>query len=357
VEMERQRQFRIPFLKMGGSASVQDTTHGAIGIQEIFSMLRTQDGLRDSFINFLTIHCGDEITYLSTPFDITIDYEKILKNKAQDLLTQVFASPDTPTFEVKSALHQSLDEQNLENLSLTDISFMKRIYENRKQILIIVTLGAFSAFLKSEIYQRWFWTHEGPPNLPSSSSPFQILFSQFHFHDFQTLLFHNNQKTTYCSSWLQTLCHSCDNLPISISIADATQRRFPLIYANSAFLEMSGYPLQEIIGKSNKFLQKNSCEESVGKLMSDRLAAGECCRVLISNRRKDDTPYRNLLSLKPVYSLDGVYRLVIGIQFDITNQFNSYIALCIANDVFQALPSTCPNDLIGEAKNSLSPDF
>jgi hypothetical protein len=61
--------------------------------------------------------------------------------------------------------------------------------------------------------------------------------------------------------------------------------------------------------------------------------------------------------MKPVHSLDGGYRLVIGMQFDITNQFNSYVALCVANDLFRALPSTCPNDAIGDAKNSLSPDF
>jgi PAS domain-containing protein len=336
--------------KMGSSVSVHDTTHGAVGIQEIYTMLSTQGGLRDSFLNFLTVEYGDDISYLSTPFDFTIDYEKKLKNKAQDLLTNVFVSPPRPTFEIQSALHATLEEQNLDQLSLKDIHFLKRIHENRKEILTIVTLGAFSAFLRSEIYQRWFWTHESPPVIPSS--PFHSSFSQFRPNDFETFLF-----TKKSSSWFQTLCHSFDNLPISISIADSTQRQFPLIYANSAFLEMSGFALEEIIGKSNKFLQKNSVEESVGKVMTDTIAAGEPCRVFISNRRNDDTPYRSLLSMKPVHSLDGVYRLVIGMQFDVTNQFNSYVALCVANDIFRALPSTCPNDIIGEAKNALFREF
>jgi PAS domain S-box-containing protein len=337
---------------MGGSVSVHDTTHGAIGIQEIYNLLSTQGSLRDSFVNFLTLEYGDDISYLSTPFDFTIEYEKKLKSKAQDLLANVFASPaGPPTFSVKSALHASLDDQALDKLSLKDIHFMKRVHENRKQILTIVAIGSFSAFLKSEAYQRWFWTRESPPLVPSS--PFQSLFSQFRAEDFGALL----PTRASSSSWLQTLCHSFDNLPISISIGDATQRRFPLIYANSAFLEMSGFSLQEVIGKSNKFLQKGAVEESVAKIMTDTLSAAEPCRVFVSNRRKDDTPYRSLLSMKPVHSLDGGYRLVIGIQFDVTSQSNSYVALCVANDIFRALPSTCPNDIIGEAKSSLSPDF
>jgi PAS domain S-box-containing protein len=337
---------------MGGSASVHDTTHGAIGIQEIYNLLSTQGSLRDSFVNFLAVEYGDDISYLSTPFDFTVDYEKKLKAKAQDLLVNVFACPQRPSFEVKSALHASLDEQTLDKLSLKDIHFLKRINENRKQILTIVAIGSFSAFLRSEAYQRWFWTRESPPLVPSP--PLQSLFSHLRADDFDGLL---PTRTSPCSSWLQTLCHSFDNLPISISIGDATQRRFPLIYANSAFLEMSGFSLQEVIGKSNKFLQKGAVEESVAKIMTDTLSAAEPCRVFVSNRRKDDTPYRSLLSMKPVHSLDGGYRLVIGIQFDVTSQSNSYVALCVANDIFRALPSTCPNDIIGEAKSSLSPDF
>jgi PAS domain S-box-containing protein len=331
---------------MGGSASVHDSSHGAIGIQETYHMLKNESGLRDAFINFLASEYRENLTFLSTPFDFTIEYEKSLKEKAHHLLSNVFASPETPSVHVKSALHASLESQNLDSLQLVDINFLKLIHENRKQILTLVIVGAFPAFLKSEAYQRWFWTRESPSIM---NTPIQTIFSQFRANDFDSILTKQ--------SWLQTICHSFDNLPISISIADANQRRFPLIYVNSAFQEMSGFSLQDVIGKSNKFLQKGLVEESMGNLMSQRLGAGETCRVFISNKRKDDTPYRSLLSMKPIYSLDGVYRLVIGMQFDVTNQFNSYIALCIANDIFQALPSTCPNDVVGEAKNALSPEF
>lgn len=324
---------------MGGAASatIHDTSHGAIGIKEIHNILNNDNCLRETFINFLSTEFGPEnITFLSTPFDFTAEYEKNLKAKAQHLLTNVFARPERATIEVKSILHASLDNPNLDSLSLVDINFLKSMDENRKHIIAIVTIGAFSAFLRSEAYQRWFWTRESPPIL---STPFRSIFSQFRPSDFDSI--------TTKASWFQTICHSLDNLPISISIADATRRRFPLIYVNSAFQEMSGFSLEEAIGKSNKFLQKGMVEDSMGKIMTETLAAGEPSRVFISNKRKDDTPYRSLLSMKPVYSLDGVYRLVIGVQFDVTHRSNSYIALCVANDIFQALPSTCPSDIFG----------
>lgn len=330
---------------MGSSASIHDTTHGTVGIHEIYTLLQNDSSLRNTFCNYLTNEFQDSMTFIATPFDFTSEYQKIVRTKAQYLLTSVFASPPSPTLEVKSVLRANLENQTFDSLSLTDINFLKSVNDCRKEILTVVIIGTFSNFLKSEEYQRWFWTRESPSNL---STPFQSLFSQFHLHDFDSIT---------KSSWLQTICHAFDNLPISISIADATQRRFPLIYVNSAFQEMSGFTLQEVIGKSNKFLQKAAVEESMGHIMTTTLGAGEPCRVFISNKRKDDTPFRSLLSMKPVHSLDGTYRLVIGMQFDVTNKYSSSIALCIANDLFQALPATCPNDIIGDVKSALSPQF
>lgn len=228
-----------------------------------------------------------------------------------------------------------------------DIGFLKQIDENRKQIITIVTIGAFSDFLKSDDYQRWFWTRESPVPI---ESPFRSVFSHFHSDEFQSMLSKD--------SWLQTLCHLFDNLPISISIGDATQRRFPLIYTNTRFQTMSGFAQHEVIGKSNKFLQKGMVEADMGGIMTKTLAAGERCRVFITNKRNNDTPYRSLLSMKPIHSFDGTYRFVVGVQYDVTHESSSYISFGIAQDIFEAIPSTCPNDPIGgTTRNALSPDF
>ena len=347
---------------MGGSVSsttkFRDTSHGLVGLKEIYSMLQSDQSLRETFTFFLRNECGENLSFLSTPFDFNAEYGTKLKQQALGLLANAFDMPSTPTLTVKSALHASLENASIETtgLSLVDLHFMKQIDENRKQIITLVIIGLFSAFLKSDAYQQWFWTRESPFPAPpaslhsSSLLQSQSLFTPFHSNDFELVGPKN--------SWFQTLCHSFDNLPISISIADATQRRFPLLYVNSAFQEMSGFSLHEAIGQSNKFLQGGQVEETMGTVMTQTLAAGKACRVFISNKRKDGTPFRNLLSMKPIFSLDGTYRCVIGVQFDVTNKSNSYIALCIVNDIFQALPSTCPNDVTSDmAKHALSSDF
>lgn len=121
---------------------------------------------------------------------------------------------------------------------------------------------------------------------------------------------------------------------------------------------MSGFSQHEIIGKSNKFLQKGMVEAEMGGIMTKTLAAGESSRVFISNKKNNDTPYRSLLSMKPIHSLDGTYRFVVGVQYDVTHESSSYISFGIAQDLFEAIPSTCPNDVIGAtARNALAPDF
>lgn len=354
---------------MGGSISTvaavksRDTSHGLIGLQEIYFMFQNNETLQESFTFYLKNEYENNLSYLLTPFDLSPEYNSLLKQQTLDLLSNIFEMPSQPSVDVHSILHHSLKNSNIEitGLPLQTLQFLKAIDENRKQILSLVVIGLFSSFLKSNSYQLWFWTRESP--FPSPSSPSSSLnslpSSLLQSHSFFTT-FHSNDfdRIGPKNSWFQTLCHAFDKLPISISIADATQRRFPLIYVNSAFQDMSGFTLHEVIGKSNKFLQQGQVEETMETIMAQSLSSGKVCRVYVSNKRKDGTPFRNLVWMKPVHSFDGTYRFVIGMQFDVTNKSNTYIAFCIANDLFEALPSTCPNDIMSDvAKHALSSEF
>ena len=343
-------------IKMGATASVQNTStnhsssssHGLIGIKDIYLMLRNENELKESFLSFLTKEYLNTSSFLLTPFDITITSQQQLKEKTNTIINNSYQIPSQFNTEITpNTLELTLQNQQLESLSLTNINFMKEIYNNRKQIVTLLTINSFSLFLKSDDYQRWFWTRENPLTL--IETPFKSIFSDIKSNDFDSIISKD--------SWIQTICHCLDSLPISISIADATQRRFPLIYVNQKFQDQSGYSLQEVIGKSNKFLQRNMVEEPMAKFMTQQLADGKECRVVITNKTKDDRNFRNFLSMKPVHSLDGTYRFIFGIQFDVTCETSSYIAFCIANDLFNILPSICPNEVFGSVKNALSPDF
>lgn len=151
-------------------------------------------------------------------------------------------------------------------------------------------------------------------------------------------------------SWLFTFIASVENLPICITLSTARKDRigFPLIYVNKFFEATSGYSRSDIMGANCKFLQRDgrgiirSESDSVDRL-SNALRNAEPIKVAITNFRRDGTPFKNLLAVKPVFSLTGEYEYVIGVQFDISSQRSSSYALRLVDALVRLLPGVVVN--------------
>lgn len=149
------------------------------------------------------------------------------------------------------------------------------------------------------------------------------------------------------TSWLSQLLNCVETLPICVSLAAASKQLsgFPLIYVNACFEKTTGYPRNEIIGQNCRFLQMGkqpghiSEEESIRRL-STALRDGNPIKVAITNFRKDGTPFRNLLAMKPIFDDHGNYAFVLGIQFDISDKDASPSKMKIIDDLFRILPDT-----------------
>nr|AML76729.1 putative LOV domain-containing protein [Synura petersenii] len=147
-------------------------------------------------------------------------------------------------------------------------------------------------------------------------------------------------------NWLFAFVAAVENLPICITLSTARKERlgFPLIYVNKYFEVTSGYQRSEIMGANCKFLQRNangvlrSEVESVERL-SSALRNAEPVKAAITNFRRDGTPFRNLLSMKPVFDMKGVYQYVIGIQFDISSPKSNSFSLRIIDSLMNLLPN------------------
>jgi PAS domain S-box-containing protein len=119
---------------------------------------------------------------------------------------------------------------------------------------------------------------------------------------------------------------------------------FPLIYVNHYFEKISGYKREDIMGVNCKFLQRDgrgnsrSETESVERL-SHALRSAETVKVALTNFRKDGTPFKNLLTMKPVFDMRGEYEYVIGVQFDISSKKSSAYALRLVDSLVKFLPS------------------
>jgi PAS domain S-box-containing protein len=103
-----------------------------------------------------------------------------------------------------------------------------------------------------------------------------------------------------------------------ITILDGRSSEYPLTYANRAFLDMTGYPAPEILGKNLRLLRGPETEVAATTELRDAMAAGQATRVLLKNYRKDGTPFWNDVSASPLPDVSGRVTHFVAVQTDVT---------------------------------------
>jgi PAS domain S-box-containing protein len=103
-----------------------------------------------------------------------------------------------------------------------------------------------------------------------------------------------------------------------ITISDARHPEQPLIYANPAFYQVTGYTPEETIGFNCRFLQGPGTDRHAVQMIRDALANQQQCVVELVNYRKDGSPFWNRLSIVPIFDGDGILAHFVGIQSDLT---------------------------------------
>ncbi|MBM9469369.1 GGDEF domain-containing protein [Nakamurella leprariae] len=105
-----------------------------------------------------------------------------------------------------------------------------------------------------------------------------------------------------------------------VTIADALAPDVPLVYANAAFERMTGYPLDEVIGRNCRFLQGPDTDPTAPQAIRQAMAAGREIQIVLLNQRKDGTTFWNDLGISPVRDDDGRITHFIGYQLDVTER-------------------------------------
>ncbi len=118
-----------------------------------------------------------------------------------------------------------------------------------------------------------------------------------------------------------------DEAAEGIVIADARLPDMPLIYINSGFERLTGYPADSVLGKNCRFLQGPGTDPSAAAEIRSAIAEERECLVEIQNYRRDGTPFWNRLSITPVHDGSGRVTHFIGVQSDITQRRNAEEAL------------------------------
>ena len=112
-----------------------------------------------------------------------------------------------------------------------------------------------------------------------------------------------------------------------ISVANAMLPDMPLVYVNPAFEAMTGYSLEESVGKNCRFLQNGDHDQPGLTLVREALTAQREVTAVIKNFRKDGSGFWNELSLSPIFNRDGQLTHFVGIQTDVTARVEFEAAL------------------------------
>lgn len=104
---------------------------------------------------------------------------------------------------------------------------------------------------------------------------------------------------------------------IIVTSVDANQR---ILYANRAFLDLTGYALDEVVGRNCRFLQgANTAPEAIAELR-EAIRDGRTAVIELLNYRKDGSEFWNLLHVHPISGADGQPQYLLGYQRDVTQR-------------------------------------
>ncbi|MEG4210298.1 PAS domain S-box protein [Microcoleus sp. S13_B4] len=128
----------------------------------------------------------------------------------------------------------------------------------------------------------------------------------------------------------------------SILIADARKPDTPIIYCNPAFEKLTGYSVEEVMGRNCRFLQGPDTDQAELDKLRSSLRAGTEIQVVLKNYRKDQTPFWNELMVSPILDNEGKLTHFIGVQNDISKRVAAETALQESEEKLRAIATVTP---------------
>ncbi len=121
----------------------------------------------------------------------------------------------------------------------------------------------------------------------------------------------------YDSDSSSALLSSIAASPIASVISNPRLPDNPIIAVNSAFCTLTGYRVDEIVGRNCRFLAGPATEP----WLTERIRQGTRDRkpvlVEILNYKRDGSPFRNAVLVAPVFLPDGELEYFIGTQVEL----------------------------------------
>ena len=120
-------------------------------------------------------------------------------------------------------------------------------------------------------------------------------------------------ETDNADAVLASIHHS----PVATVISDPMQDDNPIIEVNEAFLALTGYDRDEIVGRNCRFLAGPKTESWVSDKIRQGIKDQRSILVELLNYKKDGTPFRNAVLIAPVFDEQGDLRYFLGSQVEL----------------------------------------
>ena len=107
---------------------------------------------------------------------------------------------------------------------------------------------------------------------------------------------------------------------MSFTITDPRRPDAPLVWVNPSFARLTGYPLEEVVGRNCRFLQGPNTDRATVARIAAALRDREPITEVLLNYRRDGTAFWNQLSISPVTDGTGEVVNFVGVQNDVTER-------------------------------------
>ena len=123
---------------------------------------------------------------------------------------------------------------------------------------------------------------------------------------------------------------------MSMIITDPRQPDNPIVFANDAFLKLTGYDREEVIGRNCRFLQGPASSPEAIDGIRAAIGSRESISVDVLNYRKDGSSFWNALYISPVSNEQGELQFYFASQIDVSDQKRSQRRLEFEKERFEA---------------------
>jgi len=114
-----------------------------------------------------------------------------------------------------------------------------------------------------------------------------------------------------------TLISMIATSPIAAVLSNPRLPDNPIIECNDAFVALTGYQSEEIIGHNCRFLTGADTEPWLTETLRNGIRRRQPVMVEILNYKKDGTPFRNAVMVAPIFDGDGELEYFLGSQVEI----------------------------------------